>query len=211
MSEHFSFSLLPKEPYALRYFVVHSGVAEAFQQIQYAYEDLKKDPSLFRLFFIYGPHGVGKTHLVQGFLNKIREEATNRIEFAAYEITSTCDDNFVSMVVSNYEAMKSSGGLMIITSLVCSDETSQNPHLRSRLLAGSVCKLEYPQEVELKPLLLSLSERRNILLNQQTLEYLLKRLPRDPLSFANIFARLDELSLSQGKAPGKKLLRSLIE
>ena len=210
MHKYTSFSLVPKDPFSLPYFVVHSGVAMAYSQLEQGCSELLNDWSLFRLFHIHGPRGCGKTHLAYGFESFMLEHSFPRTGIQVYDLISAPDDSLVSEIVAEYERLKREGGLMILTSQFAPRDVTQNPHLQSRLLAGNIAALGSPTEDELKPLLLSLLERRNLILNEKSLEYLLRRLPVDPLSFDNIFARLDELSLTEGRSPGPKMLRELI-
>lgn len=210
MPQHLSFSLVPKDPFSLRYFVVHSGVALAYAELEQACTQLIKDPSLFRLFYIHGPRGSGKTHLAYGFESFMLEQSFPRTHIQVYDLQPLPDSSLVSEIVAEYERIKRDGGLLVITSQSDPHDITKNPHLQSRLLAGNIAALGSPTEDELKPLLLSLLERRNLILNEKSLEYLLRRLPVDPLSFDNIFARLDELSLTEGRSPGPKMLRELI-
>ena len=91
-----------------------------------------------------------------------------------------------------------------------SEQLSENPHIMSRLNSLTALSLDYPSEEELRPILNSLAERNNLKLSDTNLDYLLKRLPLKPLSFANIFARVDELSLTDGKPAKRSVLKEAV-
>ena len=57
---------------------------------------------------------------------------------------------------------------------------------------------------------MSLLERHNLRLADNSLQYLLKRLPRDPLSFDAIFGKINELSFQQGKPARLGLVRQVV-
>ena len=67
------------------------------------------------------------------------------------------------------------------------------------------------KEEELSPILNSLLERKNMKLSERSVAYLLRRLPREPLSFDAIFARINELSLEESRPAGLGVIRELID
>lgn len=217
-STQLSLELPPADPYSLFYFVPHHGVSEAVALFEQAVDDLVKDPTAFRTIFIYGPSGSGKTHLVEGFALAAVSQGVSQEHLCQIDLdnqgeadTRCVDDNrWVAQFIARFEERKSCGGLVLISSRTAPGEVTDNPHLTSRFLSGSVLRVYYPSEEELRPLLLSLLERRNLKLSEKSLHYLLRRLPIDPLSFDAIFARINELSLLQGKPAGFGVVREAV-
>ena len=116
MPQHLSFSLVPKDPFALRYFVVHSGVALAYAALEQASSDLQNDSSLFRLFYLYGASGSGKTHLAHGFETLLLEKNFPRTRIQVYDLQLNPEESLVSEIVAEYERIKREGGLIVFTS-----------------------------------------------------------------------------------------------
>ncbi len=205
--EQLSFTLTPRAPYALSYFVTHCGVAEAVFIISAAVEELLSDPGVFRSVYVYGPRGSGKTHILRGYA----DEAISRgLAPAKIFIIDLQQPVSPGESISRFEELRASGGLVFIEGRYPPAEQTSDPHLRSRLLLGSVQELRYPPEEELPPVLLSLLERRNMKMSEQTIQYILRRTPSDPLSFSDIFARIDRLSLRQGRPAGLAVAREVL-
>lgn len=205
------FQLQPSQPYDLAYFVPHSGVAEAVAQFEFALEALQDNPTLFRNIHLVGPKGVGKRHLAQGYALKARALGVRAEVFDLSELSSLNEAGLLEGFVSEYEQVKSQGGLLLSFSQQHPKELTENPHLLSRLLAGLFLQLDFPREEELRPLLYSLSERHNLRLSERTMSYLERRIPLDPLSFADIFARVSRISFREGKPAGMSVVRQALE
>ena len=205
--------LSPRQPYSLDYFVPHSGVAEAYAALEQALENAASCRQYFQLIFVWGLPGSGKKHLLEGFCQRAAERGIpqERIYKVFFKQGESPDDDEVSQFVRIYEQMRASGGLIFGAAILSPDGVTSNPHLLSRLTAGSVFELSYPREDELAPLLSSLLERKNLKLPSKTVDYVLKRLPRDPLSFEGVFARISELCFRQGKTAGPGIVRQVLD
>jgi chromosomal replication initiation ATPase DnaA len=192
------------DPYSLDYFIPHSGVSVAYQGVSDLISKLASGERTWSTCYLYGPKGSGKTHLARGMLALALAQGVSAENLALEDISSVFSlehqeqQRLVSRFIDLYEGLRSRGGLLLILGVWHPAEV-ENPHLSSRLLAGSVFPLSYPREDELEPLIFSLMERRNLRISSRSIRYLLRRLPRDPLSFDDIFARVDELSFQQGK------------
>ena len=222
MSKHhagaqLNFQLLPQNPHALDYFVTHSGVVDVVQALEEGIAKALERPETFQFFFIHGPLGTGKTHLLSAFSALAISSGVPPERVVAIDITDEIwdsvsrEDGWVSNFVSEYERLKRVGGLMLLASRQQPLEASENPHVQSRLLAGNVFHLSYPREEEFRPLIESLLERNNLKLSEYSLNYLLKRLPLDPLSFANIFASIGDISLAEGRPARQGVVRDVVQ
>lgn len=196
------FKLTPQNPFSLDYFVPHSGVAGAMSRLTSAIEDFQKNPDKFYFVLISGPKGSGKSHLLNAF-------SLDSDGASFYDVSSKedLDDKFLSSFVADYEQKRNHGGLILFA---MNEGLASNPHLTSRLKNAEVLELCYPEESELPTLIKSILERKNLSITDYSLNYLLKRLPSNPLSFDNIFARIDELSLSQNRPAGLGLIRDAL-
>lgn len=193
--------LAPAAPYSLSYLVTHSGIAEACHMLAHAINDVLNNASIFRMIHILGPRGAGKTHVLRAYECYAREMGVNDEKLTFWDDWSPLyvhgEGDPVGCFVSRYQNHKNQGGLMVISSRLEQQEQLGDPHLRSRLLSGLVLKLHYPQVEELRPLVLSILERRNIRLRESTMEELLAFVPSNPLSCSQIFARVEKLIASR--------------
>ena len=186
-----SFSLRPGEPFSERYFVPHSGVSRALEVLQLAISNLLDGNESFCPYLIKGPKGSGKSHLAH-IIFKLATDSGLSVKMFD-EILDA------GSFVADYEELKNHGGLFLVSFDTASSEITKNPHVSSRLNTLRQLEITFPTEAELRPIIESLAERRNLKLPAKSLEFLLKRLPLQPLSFDNIFAKVDELALSTGK------------
>ena len=200
-------SLSSAEHYAEKYYIPHSGVSKAVHAVESALVELSQEPALFRVFYLFGPQGSGKTH----FLSLYKKQAEQQgVRIAVVDGISD-DDDWIRYFVDSYESTKRQGGLFLVAAERTAQQAFSNPHSGSRLRVATPLEINYPSESELRPLLDSLAERHNFILSEQMGEYLVKRLPGKPLSFDNIFAKISELSLVSGKPVNLGRAREAIE
>lgn len=209
-SRQLAFDLSPDDVYAPEFFVPHSGVQDACEILSEALYAISNDASAFRLVYLWGPAGIGKTHLISTMLGISPKSDScepcsgnmhsSNTRITLMELADCIDDGDMSKIVSAYDARKREGGLMVFSARVSPKEITTNPHAQTRFLAGSVVALGYPKDVELRPLLCSLMERRNLKLSEAALEYLVDRFPADPLSFSMIFDKISELCYESGRS-----------
>ena len=207
--------LEPRNPYALKYFIPHSGVVEAYSTLSRVANNLLDEyrlrgKSSFALFFLTGEHSAGKTHLARGIVDYLVERGFPAENAAAFELSTDYLGGKASTFIDQYEQMRSRQGMLVICSTDDVERYSSDPHIYSRLMSAWVLTLNYPKESEFQSVIRSLLERRNMLLSDHAIAYLLARLPLTPASFSSIIDQLDDLALSEGKAPGEKLLRQLV-
>ncbi len=205
-SVQLSFSLKPLEPFGERYFVPHSGVGLALETLQRTMEQMKAGDLFFAPFYIYGPTGVGKTHLVNFISTQAVAQGSNAEFIDSFQTAGK--------FVDSYERVKRLGGMFLVSGQLsdnqAKEEFSSNPHVTSRLNTLTPIELNYPTEVELRPIIDSLAERHNLKLPETTMNYLLRHLPLKPLSFDNIFARINELSLADGKPAKRAVVKAAV-
>lgn len=219
-------SLYSSRPYSIYYLVPHSGVVDAVSLLEKAVADVIAGVfsdsgevgllGTFRSVYLFGPAGCGKTHLVQGYAEKAIDAGVPAANVEIVELPRNIDcqgqagANTVSAVVGAYDRLRAAGGLLLIAGTLDPASVSANPHLQSRLLAGFVAKVGFPKENELKQLIASIAERRNLKLSDTSIGYLLKRVPVDTLSFADVFGKIDALSLERGKPATLSLVREIV-
>ena len=207
-------SLLASPAESMQGFVPHSGVSESYETLRRLLDDACANHQLFQLIFLCGPQGTGKSYLLRAAVHELerRDYPSNRVSI--FDVNDKKDggeaEEWVASFVARYEELRREGGFMIVSSTYPPAELSSNPHLRSRLLAGVVLELRYPEESELRPLVAALLEQRNMRVSDRTLDYLLQRLPADPLSLASIFDRINQYSLQESRPARLGLVRKVI-
>lgn len=214
-SEQLSFDLHAHNPYAARYFVPHSGVIDAVLSLRRAIDLLLRDETCFSAIYAFGRQSSGKTHLLSAAVENALQAGLAKTKLFFCDL-SECprgysDDTVASQFVAAYDRLKREGGVLLAVGDRAPQDREINPHLKSRLLAGEIFELGPPQESELRPLLLSMLERKNLRLSEYSLNYLLRRLPRDTLSFERIFAKIHELCFSLGRPANWSTVREVVE
>lgn len=201
-SKHLALPLSPADPYSARYLVPHSGLQEGLERLSLAKQRVVDDPTQFCIATLQGPTGSGKTHLVRALFSD--SDSWSGVDWTRGGIET-------AEFISCYDARRREGGILTVELRRPPHELTDDPHILSRLAAGELIELSYPSEEELQPLLQSLLERRNLTLKQAQLDYLIRRLPKSPLSFDSIFATLDDLSLAENKPVKRSLIRQAME
>lgn len=209
-AKQLSFKLTPSAPLSSRYLVLHSGIVETVEAIEATVRRVAADPVQFAPLYLFGPPGCGKSHVIMAAAAEAASALTPEERIRIYRLQGEPDDAWVAGFIACYETMRSRGGLLFVEADSHPQEAVINPHVRSRLLAGEVRPLTYPREEELRPILRSLLERRNMRLSESSINYMMRRLPRDPLSFATIFAKIDELSLNESRRLGLGIVREVV-
>lgn len=173
--------------------------------------------------FLWGPAGVGKSHLVQAALSAVDQRGASCIYLPLREArlhsaellegldslsavglddldAIAGDPVWEEAVFTLYNALQATGGRLIVTA-DCSPQTLalRLPDLRSRLSASLVYHLENLNDEDKAQALIGAAARRGIALPEAVARYLLRRLPRDWAGLHAALDRLDEASLSAGR------------
>ena len=206
-------NLVPLDPFSLRYFVPHSGVSDAQAALERCLVRLAAEDSTLSFVFIYGASGLGKTHLLQGLRTAALEQGGSEERLGIFDWSGTAVEKMAEQTgqfVATYEALRSAGGMLLVAgnSLPC--DLTTDPHLLSRLVTAELIEVLPPRDEELSPVIHSLMERRNLRLSAKAVEYLVNRLPRTPLSFDVIFARINELSAAEISPANLRVIRDAV-
>ncbi len=205
-----TFPLKVSSPYSYRYFVPHSGVAEAYHHLQGLLKSVYLGGSnAFSMTYIHGPAASGKQHLREGFREQLLELGVDPARYCLAGLPES--EAGEAEFVANYERIRTVGGLVLVTGLQSPESVPLSPHTRSRLLAGSVFRVAMPHDSELRPVVQSLLERHNLRLSDYSVDFLIRRLPRDLLSFDQIFDKIDELSLPNRRPATLGTVRQALE
>lgn len=212
-----SLSLLPKSQYSLDFFVVHSGVVEAYAILDNAISNLAST-SETRLIYFFGIEGTGKTHLLNGFRLKASElkiPDTQLLfcdDFLKDTGATTYDkDEKIATFISSYQRIKSEGGLIVISSRVHPKELINNPHISSRLLSGEIAQIYKPQDSEIRAIISSILEKNNLRPSESSINALKQLMPTNPLECSEIVNALNAELLSSGQKAGRRNLESAVK
>jgi chromosomal replication initiation ATPase DnaA len=180
-----NFDLAASDWLAPKYFIVHSGVQSALEQLQRP-ADIG--------FLLDGPRGSGKSH----FLGYIANIYPDRFVTFDWMICATIEgqgaDEEIRRFIAAFEDRKKGGPEIILV------EPLSSPHVKSRLSHLTNISITLPRDEELLPLVSSILERRNIRLEKRKLERLVARLPANPLSLAEILTKIDAEVSSKGSS-----------
>jgi len=171
------------------------------------------------LVFLYGPHGVGKTHLLQALCARSGEQGRTATYLPGHELLAygpeillglehrwlLCIDD-VGRIINQLEwnralfnlhrELEERGGKLVVADV-------QPPaslvfalrDLSSRVLAGTVLRLQHLNENEQLKALRLHATQRGLELPEDAANFLLHRLPRDMTSLCTFLDELDEASL----------------
>lgn len=200
--------------FSLEYFIPHSGAMQAFSAMRDAIDTVIKSPAKSRMVYLFGAEGTGKTHLLKGFELEARGRgiAPERLLFCdnwLAEAESLAADT--SAFVSSYQCIKTTGGVIVVASRYSPPALTKDPHVLSRALSGMVVELRYPRAEEMMPLLISLLERENLRLSEQSLETLFKLIPANPAACERIFSQLSEYLAQTGQSGTMRSIRTFLK
>jgi chromosomal replication initiation ATPase DnaA len=180
--------------------IVHSGIVDAYQGISEMLTLWKDDPSKPCCIVVVGPAGSGKSHLQHALLESFGLEENELVEsFDLRELTWSESDRIYSETpnfINRYEHLRAKNGLFLVE-MQLRPENLLDPHLRSRLASARVLNLQNPEFAEIAPILRAIAERRHLRLSPQSVEYLCRQLPSNPMAICKIIESIDNFSLME--------------
>jgi chromosomal replication initiation ATPase DnaA len=200
--------LLPGDPFSLNYLVVHSGISRAVELLNLT-ADRPGQGGAFNLHYLHGPAGSGKTHILTAFSSKFRAAAPTEAEVEAFDYGAGGAEFDLPGFIAVYERVKARGGALLVASRAAPVELCPDPQFISRV-GSAAAELSYPRESELPELISSLAERHNLRLSERAVRLLLRSLPRDPLSFDSILAKIAASSLKQARPANQTVVREAL-
>lgn len=163
----------------------------------------------YGMVYIYGPEGVGKSHL----LHVVADIAGAKVYTPATlpEDPTTVRAVFLDMIESAskgdqekifhlYNHIKAERGLFVIAGRSPAGHLGFLPDLTSRLKTIEHIPLERPDQNHLELLLVKFAADRQIQLEPAVIRYLLKRAERSPRTIEGILEKLDARSLADKRA-----------
>lgn len=195
-----------------KYFILHSGICEEFNSAKLCIDQCANPEGRGEgiVVFVYGPKGSGKTSFITVLSEYCAERRVACRRFLISEGNSFTDlesgESFeADAIVSVYQDNKMNRGVLFFEATDVPDLVVSDPHVSSRLLSGTMCCLSYPQEEELRPILISLLERHYLRLRDKHIDEILQRVPAVPTYFELITQEIEELISEEGTLKISKL------
>lgn len=187
------------------------------------------------VIWLYGPSGVGKTHLLQALCARAGQDAQSAAYLPLGEwgtqdaemlggcesLAFLCLDDFGAIAGNAvweralfrlYTELEESGGRMIIAA---DGPPAAMPirlrDLASRLAAGTVFRLQPLQDAEQIVALRLRATQLGLELPDDVAQFLLRRLPRDMASLCATLEKLDEASLATQRRLTVPFVRGLLD
>lgn len=157
---------------------------------------------------VYGEKGCGKTHLLNLFQGKMRED-----DIIIDDVDSVFgDDEAEKKLFHTFNQAKENGHFMVLT--MSKNMEQQNvilPDLASRLRAAPSVEIESPDEISLQAILVKLFHDRQLTVEPGVINYILPRIERSFASAQDLVRRIDENSLSEKRSVTVPLVRGVFE
>lgn len=213
-------ALGPEPSWRLESFV--PGPGNPWPQLQEALSH----PSAAIPLYLWGPPGSGKSHLLRAAaaLRQAEGERVTAIdahsappwefdETARLLLLDDCDryDARMQQAAFSLFVQASAAGVPVLAAgRLPPVDLPLRDDLRSRLGWGLVYQLEPPSEFQVRALLRREGDRRGVLLNDEVLDYLLKRCARDLSHLMALLERLDHQALVVQRAVTLPLVRQVL-
>ena len=186
------------------------------------------------LVFIQGVSGVGKTHLLQAACVRTSSQGDHAGYFPLQQLQEygpvilhgteqmnlVCLDDVGSVLHQKewcnalfnlYRHFEESGGKLVLADqLSPSTLTVSLPDLASRILGGTVMRLHPLQENSQFEALQLQARSRGLVLSEEVLTYMMRRLPRDMHTLCSFLDRLDLASLASQRKLTVPFVKSML-
>jgi len=171
---------------------------------------------------IYGEKGCGKTHLASVFqavtharlLDSVTEDPYDTLGEATVAVLEDADEIAVSnprALFHLYNYAKEQGRHVLLTAHRPPVEWSVSlADLRSRLGAASVVGIEAPDDGLLRALLVKLFADRQVMIDEDVVSFIVKRIPRSFDAVQKSVAVIDRVALAQKRRITIPLVRDVL-
>jgi DnaA-homolog protein len=174
-----------------------------------------------RLFYVWGEHGCGKSHLLQAIIGAAQAAELPAV-YAKRSVPDVCtvvavDDvdklgEYAQIDLFNlYNQVRESGGMLLVSGKHAPQNLALRKDLTTRLGWGLVYQLHSLSDAEKALALAQHGISKGYKLSDEVIQYLLRHGRRDLPSLMASLDELDAYSLSLHRAPSVPLLKQIMQ
>lgn len=176
---------------------------------------------------IHGPAGCGKTHLAHVFLARSGGRKLSILDMSAVEPRDLIEDvsacviedaerlikaNLESALLHLYNALKETGGHMLLTSRQPPSRWQvQLADLRSRLNTATAVRIGAPDDTLMQAVVVKLFADRQVKVDQEVVTFMLARMERSFEAARELVARIDAAALKERRKITVRLVRGVLK
>lgn len=177
-------------------------------------------------YYLWGPQGSGKTHLLRAWASQLQAEGlhvgwfdsddalpwTMRPEWAAVVVDGCdlLDEARQRATFTLYTQAADQGASFAAAGRLPPVDLALREDLRTRLGWGHILALQCLSEAEARAAMRREADRRGLFLSDEVMAYVMRRFSRDMKDMMALLDMVDHYSLSQGRAVTVPLLRQMI-
>lgn len=196
-------------------------VAGNNQELLAGLRDALQNKSGERLFYVWGEHGCGKSHLLQAIIG-----AAQAVELPAVYAKRSVPDCTTVVAVDDvdklgeyaqidlfnlYNQVRESGGMLLVSGKDAPQNLALRKDLTTRLGWGLVYQLHSLSDAEKAVALAQHGISKGYKLSEEVIQYLLRHGRRDLPSLMASLDELDAYSLSLHRTPSVPLLKQIMQ
>jgi len=174
-----------------------------------------------RMFYVWGEHGCGKSHLLQAVIGAA-QAVELRAVYAKRNVPDLCSVVAVDDVerlgeqaqidlFDLYNQVRDAGGMLLVSGKDAPQNLALRKDLRTRLGWGLVYQLHSLSETEKSLALQQHAKDKGYRLPKEVIQYLLRHGRRDLPSLMKVLDELDAYSLSLHRSPSVPLLKQIMQ
>ncbi len=222
------------ENFSFEDFILCPGNTEAFRLMKRISENLQAFP----LIYVYGPGGVGKTHLVEALRAKLKISEKSSVPKISLDRTRPVQnseegapdwDEVPALIIENIDRIDESRSLktslwdlmnaffnqnkpVIVTSRVKPELIpALDDHLRSRMRWGVIAEITCLDNDAKKEIIKKMARDHGFKLKEPAIKYLSLHAPRDLNFMRRILSALQRKSLKEGRRISRNLIKEVLD
>jgi DnaA family protein len=174
-----------------------------------------------RMFYVWGEHGCGKSHLLQAIVGAAQDVEQYAVyakrsvpdvcSIAAVDDVEKLSDSAQIDLFNLYNQVRDNGGMLLVSGKEAPQNLQLRKDLRTRLGWGLVYQLHTLTDQEKALALEQHAKSKGYKLSNEVIQYLLRHGRRDLPSLMASLDELDTYSLSLHRAPTVPLLKQIMQ
>lgn len=174
-----------------------------------------------RIFYVWGEHGCGKSHLLQAIIGAA-QAVEQRAVYAKHSVPDVCSvvalDDVEKLaeqaqidLFNLYNQIRDAGGMLLVSGKDAPQNLIVRKDLRTRLSWGLVYQLHTLSDEEKSLALQQHARDKGYRLPKEVIQYLLRHGRRDLPNLMKVLDELDAHSLSLHRTPSVPLLKQIMQ